>query len=81
MHAFWYDCNSISLEDGFTDDYTWYRRKSDGLNIFILGDKERYEPEDGEAYWDYSTEDDNEAQEWFDSYKLDEGMIDTLGKI
>lgn len=69
------------IEDGFTDDYTWYRRKSDGLNIFILGDKERYEPEDGEAYWDYSTEDDNEAQEWFDSYKLDEGMIDTLGKI
>lgn len=51
--------------DGFTTDYTWYRR-DDGLNVFVFGDSEIYRPED--EYYDWEEENDEAAQEWFDNY-------------
>ena len=52
--------------DGFMTDYTWYLRKPDQMNVFVYGDKDYYKPEDG--YFDYETENSQEAREWFDSY-------------
>lgn len=51
--------------DGFTTEYSWYRNE-DGLNVFVYGDSDMYRPEDTE--WDFETESDEEAREWFDSY-------------
>ncbi len=56
---------SVLDSDGFYTDYTWYR-SADGLNVFVFGDNEVYTPEAG--YFDYETESDEDAQEWFDSY-------------
>jgi hypothetical protein len=68
--------------DGFMTDYTWYLREPDKRNVFVYGDKEYYKPEDG--YFDYETENSQEAREWFDSYNgfedddsLYEGTIKT----
>lgn len=51
--------------DGFTTEYTWYRN-ADGKNVFVYGDSDMYRPEDGD--WDFETDNEYEAQEWFDSY-------------
>lgn len=56
---------SVPDADGFVTDYTWYK-SSDGLNVFVFGDKEVYTPESG--YFDHEEENDEAAQEWFDSY-------------
>lgn len=68
--------------DGFMTDYTWYLREPDKMNVFVYGDKEYYKPEDG--YFDYETENSQEAREWFYSYNgfedddsLYEGTIKT----
>lgn len=56
---------SVQDSDGFYTDYTWYK-SDDGLNVFVFGDNEIYTPEAGN--FDFETENDAEAQEWFDSY-------------
>ena len=81
---------SVLDSDGFITDYTWYKDKNTGLNVFVFGDNEVYTPDAG--YFDYETESDDEAEEWFNSYNgfadeddlLDEGVFavagDALGK-
>lgn len=59
------DSKQVLDSDGFYTDYTWYRDE-DGLNVFVLGDNEVYGPEEG--YFDWEEENDEAAQEWFDSY-------------
>lgn len=55
-----------SVEDrGFMTDYSWYK-STDGMNVFVLGDRDFYGPADGE--FDFETESDEEAQSWFDNY-------------
>lgn len=56
---------SVEDSDGFMTDYTWYKSE-DGTNVFVFGDNEIYTPEDG--YFDFETDNDWEAQQWFDSY-------------
>jgi len=56
---------SVLDSDGFYTDYTWYK-SSDGLNVFVFGDSDLYRPDDGNFDWE--EEDDEAAQEWFDSY-------------
>ena len=56
---------SVEDSDGFMTDYTWYKT-ADGNNIFIFGDNEVYTPENTD--WDWEEEDDEAAQDWFDSY-------------
>lgn len=54
-------------EDGFRDSYMWYRK--DGNNRFFFSSDVDYgDPE----YFDWETEGDEAAQEWFDSYGEDE---------
>lgn len=58
---------SVRDSDGMMTDYTWYRRNSDGLNIFMFGDKDVYTPD--AEYADWETESDEQAEEWFDNYE------------
>lgn len=52
--------------DGFMTDYTMYQNTITGQYVFVFGDKDVYEPEQG--YFDFETESEEEANEWFDSY-------------
>lgn len=57
-------------EDGFRDVYCWYRK--DGNNRFFFSmDADCGDPE----YFDWETEGDEAAQEWFDSYGEDEDEL------
>lgn len=57
-------------EDGFRDVYCWYRK--DGNNRFFFSmDADCGDPE----YFDWETEGDEAAQEWFDSYGEDEDKL------
>ena len=81
---------SVLDSDGFYTDYTWYKNRITGMNVFVFGDRDLYTPADG--YFDFETDSDEEAEEWFDSYRgfaddddlLDEGIFavagDALGK-
>lgn len=53
-------------EDGFADEYTWYKSKDGALHIFMYGDSDIYTPD--RDYADWETESEEEAKEWFDSY-------------
>lgn len=73
----------VNDTDGFLDDYTMYKRLSDGKYIMIFGDKEMYAPEDTEPDAEFDTQ--READEWFNSYGEDEsidpedlGLIDNI---
>lgn len=55
----------VQDSDGFYTDYTWYKDEN-GYNVFVFGDSDLYLPEDGE--YDWETESDEQAEEWFDSY-------------
>lgn len=57
-------------EDGFRDVYYWYRK--DGNNRFFFSSDVDYgDPE----YFDWETEGEEAAQEWFDSYGEDEDKL------
>ena len=56
---------SVLDSDGFYTDYSWYRTK-DGNHVMVFGDRDYYSPEDGN--YDFETDSEDEAAEWFDSY-------------
>lgn len=58
---------TVTDKDGFNTDYTWYKRESDGMNVFVFGDTDLYFPQD--EYFDWEEENDEAAKEWFDSYE------------
>lgn len=63
----WTEVNQKSVldSDGFTTDYTWY---TDGeKHIFMFGDSEIYPPD--EDYADWVCDSEEEASEWFASYR------------
>ncbi len=54
----------VQDSDGFLTQYSWY---TNGVkHIFMFGDSDLYDPD--EDYADWSTESEQEAEEWFDSY-------------
>lgn len=57
---------NVEDADGFMTQYSWYRT-SGGNNVFVFGDPDIYVPEDEDFDWE--TEDDHAAQEWFDNYE------------
>lgn len=61
-------------DEGFVDEYTWYKSKDGKLHIFMLGDSDIYTPD--RDYADWETESEKEASEWFDSYGDAEGHLD-----
>lgn len=54
-------------ESDFLTDYTMYKNIISGEYVFIFGDNESYNPENSEPDWECETE--QEAWEWFNSYK------------
>ncbi len=64
------DRKNVEAYDGFLTQYSWYKT-SDGNNVFVFGDPDIYVPEDEDFDWE--TEDDDAAKEWFDNY---EGFAD-----
>lgn len=61
-------------DDGFVDEYTWYKSKDGKLHIFMRGDSDIYTPD--RDYADWETESEKEASDWFDSYDDAEGHLD-----
>lgn len=66
---------TVMDSDGFYTDYTWYRDE-DGNNVFVFGDPDIYKPEDGD--FDFETESNEVAVEWFDDYRGFEDDNDEL---
>lgn len=64
------DRKNVEDSDGLLTQYSWYKT-SDGNNVFVFGDPDIYLPEDEDFDWE--TEDDDAAREWFDNY---EGFAD-----
>lgn len=60
------DTKQVPDASGFYTDYTMYRNTITGEYVCVFGDRDMYEPEDG--YFDFETENEDEAYEWFDSY-------------
>lgn len=58
---------SVPDSDGFSTDYTMYLDTNTGEYVFVFGDKDVYSPADGNFDWQCETEE--EAWEWFNSYK------------
>lgn len=55
--------------DGFTDEYTMYYDTQDDRYVFVFGDTDIYDPNEYDTeYFDYETDDENAAYEWFDNY-------------
>lgn len=52
--------------DGFMTDYTLYENNITGEYVCVLGDRDTHSPED--EWFDFETESEDEANEWFDSY-------------
>lgn len=61
---------SVLDSDGFYTDYTLYTNGHE--YICMLGDEDIYAPDPD--YADFSTDSEEEAMEWFDSYGLDEDI-------
>ena len=59
------DVKSVQDSDGFTTEYAWY--KNGDKHIFMFGDTDITEPD--EDYADWVAESEEEARQWFDSYR------------
>lgn len=51
--------------DGFMTEYSWYTNGD--KHIFMFGDSDIYEPDEDYADWEAETEE--EASNWFETYK------------
>ena len=64
--------------DGFRTEYTMYYDEVEDRYVFVFGDSDIYNPNDGYEEFDYECDTEREADEWFDNYKgfedLDEGL-------
>lgn len=71
---------SVPDSDGFYTDYTMYLDTNTGEYVFVFGDNDIYSPADGNFDWQCETEE--EAWEWFNSYRGfdddDDGYDDIL---
>ena len=59
------DRKTVDDSDGFTTEYSWYK-DNNGYNVFVFGDSDSYRPED--RHWDWESDSDEKAKEWFDNY-------------
>lgn len=55
----------VQDSDGFLTEYSWYTNGT--KHIFMFGDSDLYDPD--EDYADWETESEQEASDWFDSYR------------
>ena len=70
------DSKDVYDEDGFRDVYYWY--KKDGLHRFFFSSDVDYgDPE----YFDWETESDEAAEEWFNTYDLQESLTEDFLRV
>ena len=64
--------------DGWRTEYTMYYDLIEDRYVFVLGDSDLYDPNDGYEEFDWECESEAEANEWFDNYEgyddLDESV-------
>ena len=66
--------------DGFRTEYTMYYDEIMDRYVFVFGDSDMYNPNDGYEEFDFECDTEKEANEWFDNYNgfeddLDESCI------
>ena len=71
--------------DGWTTEYTMYYDEVNDRYVFVLGDSDFYNPNDGYEEFDWECNTEREANDWFDNYNgfeddLDESLIQELRK-
>lgn len=71
--------------DGFTTEYTMYYDEVNDKYVFVFGDSDFYNPNDGYEEFDWECDTEREADEWFESYKgyeddLDESLKENVNK-
>ena len=55
--------------DGFNTEYTMYYDEIMDRYVFVLGDSDLYDPNDGYDSFDYECDTKREADEWFSNYE------------
>ena len=67
----------VNDADGYLTEYTMYYDEVEDRYVFVFGDSDIYNPNDGYEEFDYECDTEREADEWFDNYEgfedLDEG--------
>lgn len=72
----------VNDADGWRTEYTMYYDEVEDRYVFVFGDSDIYNPNDGYEEFDYECDTEREANEWFDNYEgfedLDEGLINEV---
>lgn len=72
------ESKAVNDFDGFITEYTMYYDEIEDRYVFVFGDSDFYNPNDGYEEFDYECDTKREADEWFDNYEgfedLDEGF-------
>ena len=62
------DVKSVRDSDGFMTEYTMYYDSDFNKYVFVFGDTDLYDPNDGYEEFDYECDTEKEAREWFEDY-------------
>lgn len=62
------DVKSVRDSDGFMTEYTMYYDSDLDRYVFVFGDTDLYDPNDGYEEFDFECDSEKEAREWFDGY-------------
>lgn len=62
------DIKSVRDSDGFMTEYTMYYDSDLDRYVFVFGDTDLYDPNDGYEEFDFECDSEREAREWFDDY-------------
>lgn len=62
--------------DGFTTEYTMYYDEVNDRYVFVFGDSDFYNPNDGYEEFDWECDTEQDANEWFENYKGYEDDLD-----
>lgn len=72
----------VNDADGYLTEYTMYYDEVEDRYVFVFGDSDIYNPNDGYEEFDYECDTERAADEWFDNYEgfedLDEGLINEV---
>ena len=72
----------VNDADGWRTEYTMYYDEVEDRYVFVFGDSDIYNPNDGYEEFDYECDTERAADEWFDNYEgfedLDEGLINEV---
>ena len=62
--------------DGWRTEYTMYYDEVNDRYVFVFGDSDLYDPNDGYEEFDWECDTEREANEWFDNYNGFEDDLD-----